>query len=37
MPGLLFNNITSSIYLVGVLFFVQTEIDKPLCSLILII
>jgi hypothetical protein len=37
MPGLLFNNKASSIYLGGVLFFVQTEIDKPLCSLILII
>ena len=37
MPGLLFNNNASSILLEGVLFFVQTEIDKPLYSLILII
>ena len=37
MPGLLFNNNAPSILLEGVLFFVQTEIDKPLCSLTLII
>jgi hypothetical protein len=37
MPGLLFNNNASSILLEGVLFFLQTEVDKPLCSLILII
>jgi hypothetical protein len=37
MPGLLFNNNAPSILLDGVLFFVQTEIDKPLYSLILII